>query len=157
MAKVEKILFPCDFTENSSKILPYVLSMAEKFNSQIYLLHVAPDLGKWATEYISHTAHYASVDMFQKEALEGAEKAMDRVCEEQLESCPNFQRRVVAGDPAAEILKTIEAENIDMVIMGTHGRKGMEHAIFGSVAENVVKKSPVPVLVVNPYTVNKTP
>jgi nucleotide-binding universal stress UspA family protein len=156
MVKVEKILFPCDFTQNCSKILPYLLSMAEKFNSQIYILHVVPDLQKWATEYISHTAHYASMDMFRNEALEGAKKAMDRVCEEQLEGCPNFQRRIVSGDPAAEILNTIQAENIDMVIMGTHGRKGLEHTIFGSVAEHVVKKASVPVLVVNPHTVKKT-
>jgi len=76
---------------------------------------------------------------------------MDKICKEQLESCPNFQRKIVSEDPALEILKTIESEGIDMVVMGTHGRKGLEHTIFGSVAENVVKKSPVPVLVVNPY------
>lgn len=70
-----------------------------------------------------------------------------------MKSCPNFQKKIVSGDPAGEILKTIESDGIDMVIMGTHGRKGLEHTIFGSVAENVVKKSPVPVLVVNPYTI----
>ena len=151
MMEMKKILFPCDVTENSSKILPYVLSVSEKYDSTIYLLHVVPDLQKWAKEYISHTSPYASLDMFKKEALEGAEKAIDRVCEEQLQSCPNFQRRVVSGDPATEILKTIETEDMDMVIMGTHGRKGLEHIILGSVAENVVKKSPVPVMTVNPY------
>ena len=50
-----------------------------------------------------------------------------------------------------EILKTIDSEGINLVIMGTHGRKGLDHTIFGSVAENVMKKSPVPVLVINPY------
>jgi nucleotide-binding universal stress UspA family protein len=60
---------------------------------------------------------------------------------------------VVSGDAATEIVKTIEAEGADLVVTGTHGRKGMEHAIFGSVAENVVKKSPVPVLVVDPYKI----
>jgi nucleotide-binding universal stress UspA family protein len=130
-----------------------VLSVSEKYGSTIYLLHVVPDLQKWAKEYISHTSPYASLDMFKKEALEGAEKAMDRVCEEQLQSCPNFQRRVVSGDPATEILKTIETEGMDMVIMGTHGRKGLEHIILGSVAENVVRKSPVPVMTINPYKV----
>jgi nucleotide-binding universal stress UspA family protein len=153
MVEMKKILFPIDLTENSSKILPYVLSVSEKYNSTIYLLHVVPDFQKWAREYISHTSPYASLDMFRKEAVEGAKKAVDRVCEEQLQSCPNFQRRIVSGDAATEILKTIESEHIDLVIMGTHGRKGLEHTIFGSVAENVMKKSPVPVLVVNPYKV----
>ena len=147
MVEIKKILFPIDLTENSSKILPYVLSASEKYNSTIYLLHVVHDLLKWGHLYIPHP----SLDKFQKEALEGAKKAMDMVCEKELQSCPNFQRKVVSGDPAAEILKTIESEGIDLVIMGTHGRKGLEHTIFGSVAENVVKKSPVPILVINPY------
>ena len=68
-----------------------------------------------------------------------------------MQSWPNFKRRIASGDPVTEILKTIESEGIDLVIMGTHGRKGLEHTMFGSVAENVVKKSPVPVLIVNPY------
>ena len=148
MVEIKKILFPCDFTENSTKVLPYVLSVAEKYNSTIYLLHVAQDLLKWGGFYIPHP----SLNLFQKELLESAEKAMDRICEEQLEGCPNFQRTIVSGEPAVEILKTIESEGIDLVVMGTHGRKGLEHTVFGSVAENVVKKSPVPVLVVNPYT-----
>jgi nucleotide-binding universal stress UspA family protein len=147
MVEIKKILFPIDLTENSSKILPYVLSASEKYNSTIYLLHVVHDLLKWGHLYIPHP----SLDKFQKEALEGAKKAMDMVCEKELQSCPNFQRKVVSGDPAAEILKTIESEGIDLVIMGTHGRKGLEHTIFGSVAENIVKKSPVPILVINPY------
>jgi nucleotide-binding universal stress UspA family protein len=147
MVEIKKILFPIDLTENSSKILPYVLSVAEKYNSTIYLLHVVQDLLRWGHLYVPHS----SMVEFQKEALEGAERAMDEICEKQLHSCPNFQRRVVSGEPAADILKTIELENIDLLIMGTHGRKGLEHTIFGSVAENVVKKSPVPVLVINPY------
>ncbi len=55
------------------------------------------------------------------------------------------------GDPAIEILETIESEGIDLVIMGTHGRKGLEHAIFGSVAEHVVQESPVPMLIIKPH------
>ena len=147
MVEIKKILFPCDLTENSSKILPYVLSVSEKYNSMIYLLHVVQDLLKWGGFYIPHI----SMNVYQKEALEYAEKAVDRVCTEQLQGCPNFQKGIVSGDPATEILKTIEFDGIDLVIMGTHGLKGLEHTIFGSVAENVVKKSPVPVLVINPY------
>jgi nucleotide-binding universal stress UspA family protein len=60
---------------------------------------------------------------------------------------------IVSGDPATKILASIEPEGIDLVVLGTHGRRGLEHTIFGSVAENVVKQSPVPVLVVNPHKV----
>jgi nucleotide-binding universal stress UspA family protein len=147
MIEIKKILFPLDLTENSSKILPYVLSVSEKYNSQIYLLHVVQDLNKWGKLYVPHP----SMDKFQEEAIKSAKKTMDKICENQLQSCPNFQKRVVSGDTVDEILKIIESESIDLLIMGTHGRKGLEHVIFGSVAENVVKKSPVPVLSINPY------
>ena len=147
MIKIKKILFPLDLTENSSKILPYVLSISEKYDSIVYLLHVVQDLNRWGKLYVPHP----SMDKFQKEAIEVAKKAMDKVCENQLQSCPNFQKRVVSGDAVDEILKVVESEDIDLLIMGTHGRKGLEHTIFGSVANNVLKKSPVPVLVINPY------
>lgn len=146
MLKVDKILFPCDFTENSTKILPYVMSMAEKYDSQVYILYV-DELQEWGGHFIPHE----SLDTLRQESLNSAKKAMDKICEEELQSCPGFQRKIVSGNPATEILKTIASEDIDMVVMGTHGRKGLEHALFGSVAENVVKKSPVPVLIVNPH------
>jgi nucleotide-binding universal stress UspA family protein len=149
MVEIRKILFPIDLTENAYKVLPYVLSVSEKYNSMIYLLHVVQDLRRWGKVYVPHT----SMDKLQGEALEAADKALDTVCEQHLQGCPNFQRRIVSGDPATEVLKAIESEGIDLVIMGTHGRKGLEHIIFGSVVENVVKKSPVPVLTINPYKV----
>ena len=147
MVKINKILFPSELREYSLKILPYVLSMSEKYNSTIYLLHVIDDISKWGGFYVPHT----SLDLYQKEAMETAEKYMNKVCEQQMKGCPNFERRILSGDPAAEILKTIDSEAIDLVVMGTHGYKGLEHAIFGSVARKVVKNSPVPVLTINPY------
>ena len=147
MVKIDKILFPSELREYSLKILPYVLSMSEKYSSTIYLLHVIDDISKWGGFYIPHI----SLDLYQKEAKEAAEKFMDKVCEQQMKGCPNFERRILSGDPAVEILKTINAETIDLVVMGTHGYKGLEQAIFGSVARKVVKNSPVPVLTINPY------
>ena len=147
MLKIEKILFPTELREYSLKILPYVISMSEKYNSTIYLFHVIEDLSKWGGFYIPHI----SLDLYQKEAMETAEKLMDKVCRQQMQGCPNFERRIRSGDPADEILKTIESEDIDLVVMGTHGSKGLEHAIFGSVAEKVVKNSAIPVLIINPY------
>jgi nucleotide-binding universal stress UspA family protein len=148
MLEIKRVLFPVDFTENESKILPYVLSVSEKYDARIYLLHVVEDLPKWESGfYIPHIPW----DQYREEALKGAGKALDRVCKKRLKGCPNFQKMIVSGDPAQEILKTIETEAIDLVIMGTHGRKGLEHVFFGSVAENVVKKSPAPVLTINPY------
>ena len=147
MVKIDKILFPSELREYSLKILPYVLSMSEKYNSTIYLLHVIEDISKWGGFYLPHI----SLDLYQKEAVEAAEKFMNKVCEQQMKGCPNFERRILSGDPAAEILKTIDSEAIDLVVMGTHGYKGLEQAIFGGVARKVVKTSPVPVLTINPF------
>jgi nucleotide-binding universal stress UspA family protein len=142
MVNIQRILFPIDLTENSLKVLPYVLSASERYNSTICLLHVIEDFGTWGASGVA-----ASYD--EKEALDEAEAEMDKVCEEQLESCPSFQKMIVHGNPAMEILKAIKTEGIDLVVMGTHGRKGASHVFFGSVAESVIKSSPVPVLVVN--------
>ena len=88
MVKIEKILFPTELREYSLKILPFVISMSEKYNSTIYLLHVIEDLSKWGGFYIPHI----SLDIYQKEAMETAEKLMDRACRDQMQGCPDFQR-----------------------------------------------------------------
>ena len=151
MVEIKKILYPCDFTENSIKIIPYVLSLSEKYNSMIYILHVVEDLSKWGGFFIPHL----SLNKFQDEAVEGAEKTMKKFCDEYLQGCPDFQKKIITGDPVVEIIKTVESEEIDLVIMGTHGRKGLEHTFLGSVAENIVKKSPAPVLTINPHKLSK--
>jgi nucleotide-binding universal stress UspA family protein len=145
MVKFKKILFPCDLTENASKILPYVLSISEKYAGRIHLLFVVEDLP------LFHPIPYVTMGWNQKKILEDAEKAVDLFCTDNLRGCPDFNKMIVSGDPAPAILKTVETEDIDLVVMGSHGRKGLQETIFGSVAENVLKKSPVPVLIVNPY------
>ena len=149
MIVIKRILFPTDFTENSSKILPYVLSVSEKYDAMVYLVHVIEDIPKWSGYYVPHFPF----DLYKDDALKSAKKALDEICKNQLQGCPNFKKKILFGDPIQEILKAIELESIDLVIMATHGRKGLEHVFFGSVAENVVKKSPVPVMIVNPYKV----
>lgn len=149
MVKIEKILFPCDLSGNSIKILPYALSVAEKYDSRIYLLHVVQDVIKWGTFY----APRFSWERCQSEGLKHAGKEMEKICERHLKGRPDFQKIIISGDPAEEIFKTIESEGIDLVIMGTHGRKGLEHTVMGSVAERVIQRSPIPVLVCNPYKI----
>lgn len=150
MVEIKKILLPCDLTTNSIKIFPYVLSVAQKYDSMIYLLHVAEDIHKLAIRpYPGLGTDQKDIENANKKALI---KNVDEICDKHFKTCPYFEKRVVSGHPVVEILKFVEAENIDLVIMGTHGRSGLEHVIFGSVAENVVKKSPVPVLTINPFT-----
>lgn len=142
----KKILFPVDLSEVSPKIAPYVREMTAKFDAEIHLLFVARILQHFTSIYVPHP----SVSKFEAEIGEGAERKLQEFVQETFPegSC---RTQVVLGDAAEEILKYAEAEGIDLIIMGTHGRKGIERIIFGSVANRVVKKSPIPVLTVNPY------
>jgi len=147
MVTIKRILFPIDFSECSYDVVPYVLSMTEKFEATVYLLYVARDLRHFAGFHVPHT----SISLFTKELMEGSELLMDQVSKDHFDRCPNFQRKVVIGDPGEEIVKTAAEEGIDLIVMGTHGRKGLDRTLFGSVAGYVVKHSSVPVLTVNPY------
>jgi nucleotide-binding universal stress UspA family protein len=151
MTEFKKILFPCDLSPATSKVLEYVLSIAQKYDSKVYLLHAVQNLKEMGDLYLPRY----SVEMDQQKLLEAAEKSIKTFCEKELQACPHFEKHIVVGDPSTQILKLIQAEDIDLVVMGTHGRKGLEETIFGSVAENVVKKAPVPVLTINPYSTQK--
>ncbi|MEE8620711.1 MAG: universal stress protein [Syntrophobacteria bacterium] len=146
MVEIKRILYPIDFSECSYQVLPYVLYVAEKYDAEIYLLYVVDDLRQFAGMHVPHT----SISDFIEQAMVESEKMLDKICDEHLQSCPNFQRRLVMGDPRVEIFKMVESEKIDLVIMGSHSRRGLERIIFGSVAEYVVKNASVPVLTVKP-------
>jgi nucleotide-binding universal stress UspA family protein len=146
MVEIKRILYPIDFSECSYQLLPYVLYVAEKYDAEIYLLYVVDDLRQFAGIHVPHT----SISVFIELAMVESEKMLDKICDEHLQSCPNFQRRLVMGDPRVEILKMVESEKIDLVIMGSHSRRGLERIIFSSVAEYVVKNASVPVLTVKP-------
>ena len=141
-----RILFPVDLSEVSPKIVPYVRDMEAWFDAEIHLLFVARILQHFTSIYVPHP----SVNKFEAEIVKGAEKKLQEFVNEHFRA-DSPKTRVLLGDPAEEILNYAQSEGIDLIIIGTHGRKGLEHIIFGSVAERVVKKSLVPVLTVNPY------
>jgi len=147
MKEFKRILFPVDLSESSTKMVPYVQTVAEKFESKIHILFAARVFEYFTSIYVPHP----SINKFEKEIIEGAEKRLYEFMDEHFSKFPSTKTVVVAGDASEEILNYIEDQHIDLVIMGTHGRKGMDKIIFGSVAERVLKASPVPVMVVNPY------
>ena len=147
--KFKKILFPVDLSETSPKIVPFVTSMAEKFDSKVHILFVARAFQYFTSIYVPHP----SIDMFENEIFEGAKKSLREFAEKYFKDTDRIKTAVVKGDAAEEILNYIKKEGIDLLIMGTHGRKGLDKVIFGSVAEQVSKTAPVPVMLVNPYKV----
>ena len=150
MKEFKRILFPVDLSESSTKMVPYVQTVAKKFEAKIHILFAARVFEYFTSIYVPHT----SINKFEKEIIEGAEKRLYEFVDEHFSEFPGTKTAVVAGDAAEKIIEYIEDKKIDLVIMGTHGRKGMDKIIFGSVAERVVKTSPVPVMVVNPYKVD---
>jgi nucleotide-binding universal stress UspA family protein len=149
MVEVKKILFPVDFYESSNKVLPYVKFMAEKLGAQIELIHVVRGPGDF-TGYEMGGAWYSS---YEGELLKGGEKAMERFKEEKLSGL-DVKTTIAVGDITEEIIKHAQKTGADMIIIGTHGRKGLERVMFGSVARGVVRGASCPVLTVNPFKVS---
>ena len=147
MLSFRKILAPVDLSEASPKLAPYILSIATKYDAEIHLLFVARLLQYFTGFYVPH----ASIAEFEKFLLDGSQKRLYDFKEAYFNTWPATRATVVIGDISDEILKYIDTAGIDLMIMGTHGRKGLDRAVFGSVADRVIKASSVPVFVVNPY------
>jgi len=141
---MKKILWPTDFSDNAAKALPYVASLTERYQTEVHVLYVIPELGyhePWYGEF--DRSHIEKIQEWERST---AQKRLEEICRQYLQGCPLYIKHIAMGDPADEILKLIAQEQVDMVVMASHGRKGKFH--FGSVAEKVVKNSPVPVVTV---------
>ena len=147
MEKFKTILFPVDLSPASPELVPYAKTMAEKFESEIHLLFVARRFQHLSDMYVPEPEIYT----FERGILEGAERRLDEFKDTHFMMSANIKTAVLSGDPAEEIITYTQTEKVDMIVMGTHGRKGLNKIVFGSVAERVVKLSPVPVFIVNPY------
>ncbi len=152
--EVRTILWPTDLSKNSIKAAPQVSSLAQKYEAKVVLLYVGVDPMTMFPAYGSYPSK-EHLQHFQDYELKHARKELEGVCEKQLKACPNIQVKLVQGDAAAEILKMIEHEKADMVVLTTHGRGAealdQKSADFGSVAKKVMANAPVPVHVVNPF------
>lgn len=141
----KKILCPVDFSEFTDEILLYAVSIARRFDSELHLIHVIPNLN-YFTPYESFLTPENLVAIERN--IEGeVGKDFDKITKKL--DLP-FKRIVKTGVTFVEIIDYIKDQDIDLVVMGTHGRSGIEHILIGSVAEKVVRKSPCPVLTVRP-------
>ena len=147
----KKILFPVDFSENVNRVIPYVQSIAEKYHSLIDVIYVAREL----TKYGEFHAPGDSVVAYMSGIQEQAATLMEDFTAQHFKGMQNVTGQVLVGDPVEEIIGFAKDNEIDLIVMGTHGRKGLDRVILGSVAENVTRSSHVPVMTVNPYLVRK--
>ena len=147
MKHFEKILFPLDLSTVSRDIVPYVVTMVQAFQAELHLLFVARLFKYYDNIYVPAL----SITQFEEEIVKGGKHRMDEFVKEHLRDCCVYEAKVVPGDPGERIIEYVKSNAIDLVIMGTHGRKAIDRVLFGSVAAHVVKMCPVPVMTVNPY------
>ncbi|MFV0350534.1 MAG: universal stress protein [Halodesulfovibrio sp.] len=145
MTAITKILVAVDFSDHSKYIADYAKLLATKLDAALVVVYAAPSL----SQYVGFHVPPNSIESFVGEIVSGAEKSMDAYLAENFGGLQAIGK-VVTGYAAEEILATAEQENADMIVMGTHGRKGIDRILFGSVAEKVVKGANIPVLTVRP-------
>jgi len=142
--KIDKILWPTDFSSNAAKALPFVTSLSEKYQSEVHVLYVLESFGHYG-------AWYGEFDPSQIEEIHAwekktAQKRLHEICANHLEGCPLYIRHIAIGEPAKEILRLGDEEEVGMIVMANQGREGHFH--FGGVAEKVLKNAKVPVLTI---------
>ncbi len=146
MKDIERILFPVDLSEPSERLVPYVLNTARMLNAKIYVVYILQGLEHLADMHVPMT----EIQDFQRLTQENVDRKLAEFCENHLSSAVGLSFTTRIGDPAHEILKYAEEVGADLIIMGTHGRSGMDKFIFGSVADKIVKTSAIPVMTVRP-------
>ena len=146
MAEYKKILMPVDLEGVSDTLVDHVLSIAEKFSAELHVLYVA----RAFDPFVGYPYSGALLQSAEEEAIKASVESLDQFCAKHLHDYPNLIKCTATGHTAREILKYVEDNQIDLVIMGTHGRRGLDKVIFGSVAQRVVQSSPVPVFTVKP-------
>jgi nucleotide-binding universal stress UspA family protein len=152
--RLRTILVPTDFGPSSNEALKYAKVLAERFHARLHLLHVVsvPYLyDAWGTEAIAMQA----VNL-QNQLDRDARRQLNALVPRSGPLAKRVTTSIADGATVESLLDCIRAKHIDLVVMGTHGRSPMGHVLLGSVAERIVRHSPVPVLTMHEATA-KTP
>jgi universal stress protein A len=132
------ILCPIDFDANSPAALEFAAQIAQQTGARICILHVVP----WTVAAVPIDASEVLAELKQS-----ATKRLQQLADDKLHKRIAFEVVVtVASDPGAEVVRLANELKSNLVIMATHGRKGLSHLVLGSVAEKAVRESPCPVL-----------
>jgi len=146
MARVEwkRILCPVDFSDTSRAALETAVELATTFGAELLLVHAYPIPGYTFPD----GSAVASARMLQDLADEAARHLEEWKGLAREAGAQRVEVERAVGDPAGEIVRIAKEHECDLVVMGTHGRTGIEHALMGSIAERVVRKAACPVLTI---------
>jgi nucleotide-binding universal stress UspA family protein len=145
---IRLIMVPIDFSVHSKNALKYAVPLAEKFGASLHLVYV-----------VEPTIYPADLG-FGQVVLPGVEDELREKGADELQSLIEREiggrvratSAVRSGNPHQEILREAEEKGVDMIVVATHGHSGVEHMLFGSTADRIVRKSKVPVLTIRPET-----
>jgi nucleotide-binding universal stress UspA family protein len=152
--QIKTILFPTDFSQGARAAMDHAISLAKDYRSKLIILYVIQD--------ISIAEWYIPSSLSATDLMEDMQKSawneMDKWVAEVSQTAKDVEKMVVRGVPFVEIIKTAKEKQADLIVIGTHGRTGIDHMLFGSTAEKVVRKAACPVLTVRiPGRVFKMP
>jgi len=144
MIQLRRVLFPSDFSDLSLHGLVYARSFAEAYGGELHVIHVVDEACQY---WMAMGPNSLPVGPSMDELLEVSKKEIQSFIKEHLSDakCP-IVSDVLVGRPFIEIIGYAKEKDIDLIVIGTHGRSGLKHVLLGSVAEKVVRKSPCPVL-----------
>lgn len=147
MLSIKRILAAVDFSPSSNHALEYAHELAQRFDAELHLLHVTQDL---ATAALAMAPMIPVEVDYREQQLNAASRELDRLPGSLGLTGVGVAREVREGTPFLEIIRYARDHQIDLIVLGTHGRTGLAHVLLGSVAEKVVRKAPCPVLTVRP-------
>jgi nucleotide-binding universal stress UspA family protein len=139
---IKKVLVPIDFSDYSKSALKYAVNFAKTFNAEIILVYVVepviypPDFSMGQIAMPSINAEWD----------DRAKDELQKLAKSDITGTENVKTVIKTGKPFIEIIETAKEEDVDIIIIATHGHSGVEHILFGSTAEKVVRKAPCPVL-----------
>ncbi len=143
---IRSILVPIDFSIHSKNALKYAVPLAEKFGASLHLVYV-----------VEPTIYPADLGFGQvvlpgveEELREKGEGELDALMHREIGNRLKATTVVRTGNPHQEILREAEERGVDLIVVATHGHSGVEHMLFGSTADRIVRRSKVPVLTIRP-------
>jgi nucleotide-binding universal stress UspA family protein len=149
MIKIERVLHPTDFSDRSASAARYAGFLAEQFGAELHLLYVIEDaLGKIPNPQVG----FPPPDECYEKTVDGPSDEMRTALGLEWHGALRVVLATKLGPTADAIVQYAQLHHMDMVVMGTHGRRGVAHALMGSVAESVMRRSPCPALTVRSTT-----
>jgi nucleotide-binding universal stress UspA family protein len=142
----KKILFISDFSENSRWAFTYALNFAKTFHAKLLILHVIR-----GQKYPEQLLFYLPPEKLEEQKtfkMEELKRELNTYYLKNMEGFKEYEVLLREGVAFYEIIQITKEESVDLIVMGTYGKKGIEEFLFGSTAEKVLGESPCPVLIV---------